>query len=58
MVWAIAILCVSLSCEPIPAIVGWFDEQDECAAAAQMVAASWKPTMGFYTLSCFQRAVI
>jgi len=58
MVWALAIVCVSLSCEPIPAIVGWFEAEDECTATAQMVAASWKPSVGFYTMTCFQRSMI
>jgi hypothetical protein len=55
MVWIVAIICTSLSCEPIPAVVGWFDGEDECRAAALMIIQSWRPTMGFYDVGCMQR---
>ena len=58
MAWAIAIVCVSMSCERIPDIAGWFDEHDECISTARMVVASWQPTVGFYHVSCQARAII
>lgn len=58
MVWAISILCVSLSCEPIPTIAGWFDTPEECTSALRLVDRAWKPTMGFYALGCVVRFAI
>ncbi len=58
MVWALAIVCVSLSCEPLPILAGWFDSDDECDTAARMVLASWKPMMGFYQVGCIRRTIV
>jgi hypothetical protein len=58
MVWAITIICVSLSCEPIPQISGWFDSEDECSQAAMIIAQSWKPDIGVYSIMCWPRSVM
>lgn len=58
MVWAMAIMCVSFSCEPVPITAWWYFSADDCDVAAQMIMASWKPDVGFYSLSCFPRFVI
>lgn len=58
MVWTIAILCVSLSCEPLPIMLGWFFEEEDCLEAGASVMASWKPTMGYYQISCVARVVL
>ena len=58
MVWAIAILCVSLSCEPIPIMAGWFFSNEDCIGAAQQVVASWRPTQGLYHVECVMRLVV
>lgn len=55
MVWALAIVCISLSCEPVPVVMGWFLDEDECAAAIRAIDKSWRPTMGVYELKCFVR---
>jgi hypothetical protein len=58
MVWALAIMCTSLSCDPIPALHGWFDTEEECEHAAMIVSQTWQPTMGLYIVSCVTRMVI
>lgn len=58
MVWAIAIVCISLSCEPVPQVAGWFFSESDCDAAIQTILESWKPEIGHYGLSCFPRFVI
>lgn len=58
MVWAITIVCLSLSCESAPIMAGWYFSAEDCAVAAQMITASWKPDVGFYGVSCFPRFVI
>ncbi len=55
LVWIIVIACVSLSCEPMPIFVGWFDGPDECIAAAQQIIAAWKPDIRLYNVHCFER---
>lgn len=58
MAWAIAIICVTLSCEPVPVVSGWFEFEDECISAAVLITSSWKPEIGFYTVKCFARPII
>lgn len=58
MIWVIAIVCVSLSCEPVPIMAGWFDAEDECMASARLVMEAWKPSLGFYEVRCVPRSVI
>lgn len=58
IVWAIMIACMSLSCERIPAIAGWFDSPEDCISTAEMIVESWKPDVGIYEVRCFQRTVI
>lgn len=58
MVWAITIICLTLSCGPIPQLVGWYDTDEECAQAAIMISQSWKPDIGFYSILCRTRLVV
>lgn len=58
MVWAISILCISLSCEPIPTTMGWYELEAECIAALHLVDRAWQPTQGFYTMACVTRLAI
>lgn len=58
MVWTISILCVSLSCEPLPIVMGWFFSEADCTAGARMLMESWKPSVGFYEVECKVRSVI
>lgn len=58
MVWVVAITCVSLSCEPIPIITGWFDSEEDCTMAAAMIMDSWNPDIGYYKVKCRARSVI
>ena len=55
MVWAISIVCVSLSCEPIPIVSGWFYSERDCVEALQLIDTAWQPTMGFYEMKCYSR---
>lgn len=58
MVFAIAIACVSLSCEPVPIFAGWYFTEQECVRAAVAAMESWRPTVGIYELSCIRRTEI
>lgn len=58
MVWAISILCVSLSCEPVPQMLGWYFSERDCTDAALMITQSWQPEIGFYRIECVTRSVI
>ncbi len=58
MVWAIAVTCVSLSCEPLPIMMGWFFSQSDCVHAAYMINESWKPEIGLYRIECIARSAI
>ncbi len=58
MVWAIAIVCVSLSCEPVPVLMGWFYDDVDCRQAVHMIDVSWQPTAGIYQMSCYYRLAI
>lgn len=58
LVWAIRIICISLSCDPIPAVVGYFDDEPECVAVLRQIDSAWKPSMGIYEMKCFTRAMI
>lgn len=58
MVWAISILCVSLSCEPMPQMAGWFYTEPDCLVAVRLVMDSWNPDVGLYSLKCVSRSQI
>lgn len=58
LVWAIAIMCVSPSCEPLPMLGGWYDSQPECLTNARAIMEAWSPSIGFYEVSCIARMVI
>lgn len=58
MVWAITIVCLSLSCDVIPGVVGWFDDESECKQALHLIDVAWQPTMGVYQMACVTRAAI
>lgn len=58
MVWAIAIICISLSCERIPVVTGWYYCAEDCMAAADAIVGAWSPSIGFYEVECVARLVV
>jgi hypothetical protein len=58
MVWAIAIVCLTLSCDPLPVVSGYFFSELDCRFAVRLIIESWKPDLGLYEVGCFPRSSI
>lgn len=56
MLYYVAITCISLVCEPMPASPGVFVSYNSCRHAAIAVAKAWTPFNGAYSITC-QRAI-
>lgn len=58
MVWVITVVCLTLSCEPIPIMAGYFFSYEDCGIAARLVIESWQPELGYYSVECLTRLQI